>query len=302
MTIICCRKSPLFLVRLSYFLFLCIHFQLSDTELLTGKKSVRPLQRSKIPDLQHFRSHDSKALIQHNQPQQVPCNTKFPLRYDQHTQFLLYLPSPENSGFFPHYLPVLQMQANNSTSSVTASPAKGSTKTNSNNRDTSLYPSIPASETIFPRLATANGANSTNSPRTQSSCFLFSSPSSQMLVSNSLNNNTASLSSGPITRRSNEQLHSSTFFSQLPASPNNPDNFLLPVPSSQMLAHHSLNNNTANLSSGPITRRSNKGGLQFNSSNYFFITSCTSKQSGQFLLSSAHSTNASSSLSQQQYC
>ena len=64
MTTLCLRKSPLFLARLSYFFFLCIHFQLSDTELLAGKKWVRPLQRSKIADFHNFRCHDPTNIIQ----------------------------------------------------------------------------------------------------------------------------------------------------------------------------------------------------------------------------------------------
>ena len=132
MTIICCRKSPLFLVRLSYFLFLCIHFQLSDTELLTGKKSVRPLQRSKIADFHNFRSHDSTNIIHHNPPKQVPYITKYQLSYDQHTRFFLYLPSAENPNFFHiiylgnfyQFLPINQTLSNYPIISTISNPSK----------------------------------------------------------------------------------------------------------------------------------------------------------------------------------
>ena len=86
---------------------------------MAGKKSVRPLQRSKIADFHNFRSHDLTNIIHHNPPQQVPYITKYQLSYDQYTQFFLYLPSSENPNFFPRSLLFFQIHANHSPSNNT---------------------------------------------------------------------------------------------------------------------------------------------------------------------------------------
>ena len=128
-------RSQLFLARLSYFFFLCIHFQLSETERLTGQKSVRPLQRSKIIVFHHFRSHVSKNIIHHNSSQRVPCIPEYQPHYDQYTSFFLFIPSTENPDFFSKQLTIFPVHANNSPRNNTVSPARGSTKTHSNSSD-----------------------------------------------------------------------------------------------------------------------------------------------------------------------